>query len=75
VALTPAVFNGASALIDDQLTYEITRYVFGPAAYFKRRAVDDRQMQTAMGLLRKAQSPKELMSLAAASRAAVPAQN
>ena len=32
---------GASALLDDQLTYEITRYVFGRPAEFKRRAVDE----------------------------------
>jgi len=32
-------------------------------------------MQTAMGLLRKAQNPKDLMSLAAASHAAAPVQN
>jgi hypothetical protein len=32
-------------------------------------------MQMAMGLLRKAGSPRELLSLATASRAAVPAPN
>ena len=75
VVLSTTVFNGASALIDDQLTYEITRYVFGRPAEFKRKAIDDRQMQTAMALLRKAQNPKDLMSLAAASHAAAPVQN
>jgi hypothetical protein len=75
VDISPTVFNGASALLDRQLTYEITRYVFGRPAEFKRQATDDRQMQTAMALLRKAQSPKELMSLAAASHGTAPAQN
>jgi carboxyl-terminal processing protease len=75
VDLRPEVFDSASRLIDDQLGYEVTRYVFGRPAEFRRKARDDQQMQAAMGLLRKAQSPKELMSLATASRAAVPPQN
>jgi hypothetical protein len=49
--------------------------VFGRPAEFRRRAHDDKQLQTAMGLLRKAGSPRELMSLATSNRAAVPAQN
>ena len=75
VKLTQAEFNGAGSLIDEQLGYEITRYVFGRPAEFRRKAQDDRQMQTALGLLRKAQSPKELMSLAAATRSPLTAQN
>jgi len=75
VKLTQAEFNGAGSLIDEQLGYEVTRYVFGRPAEFRRKARDDRQMQTALGLLRKAQSPKELMSLAAATRSPLTAQN
>ncbi|MGH7525939.1 MAG: S41 family peptidase, partial [Gemmatimonadales bacterium] len=75
VTMNQAVFNGASQLIDEQLGYEIARYVFGRPAEFRRRAVDDRPVQTAMELLRKAQSPKELLGLATASGPAVPAQN
>jgi hypothetical protein len=69
------VFNGAGDLIDEQLGYEVTRYVFGRPAEFRRRAAQDRQMQTAMGLLRKAQTPKQLLSLAQANGSAAPAQN
>ena len=75
VDLPPSVVDSASRLIDDQLGYEIARYVFGRPAEFRRRAKDDEQMQAAMDLLRKAQSPKELMSLATSSKAASPAQN
>ncbi len=75
IDMTPQVYEGASGLIDDQLGYEIARYVFGRPAEFRRRAQDDKQMQTAMGLLRKAGTPRELLGLATASRAAVPAQN
>ncbi len=75
VKLTQAEFNGAGSLIDEQLGYEITRYVFGRPAEFRRKAQDDKQMQTALGLLRKAQSPKQLLSLAAATRSPLTAQN
>jgi hypothetical protein len=75
VDLPPAVFDSASRLVTDQLGYEIARYVFGRPAEFRRRAKDDEQMQAAMELLRKAQSPKELMSLATSSKAAAPVQN
>ena len=66
VQISLEVFNGAGALIDEQLGFEIARYVFGRPAEFRRRATQDVQMQTAMGLLRKAQTPKQLLSLAQA---------
>jgi carboxyl-terminal processing protease len=69
VTLSPSVFQGAANLIDEQLGYEVARYVFGRPAEFRRRAANDQQMQTAMGLLRRAQTPKELLSL---SRGNVP---
>jgi carboxyl-terminal processing protease len=68
-------FNGAGRLVDDQLGYEIARYVFGRTAEFRRRAADDRQMQTAMRLLRQAQTPKELLGLATSSKTDTPARN
>lgn len=75
VKITSEVFNGAGALIDEQLGDEITRYVFGRPAEFRRRAARDPQMQTAMGLLRKAQTPKQLLGLAQANGSAATAQN
>jgi carboxyl-terminal processing protease len=75
IEVSPAIFNGAGALIDQQLGYEVARYVFGRPAEFRRRAANDQQMQTAMGLLRKAQSPKDLLSLARISGPAATAQN
>jgi len=75
VEISQGVFEGAGTLIDEQLGYEITRYVFGRPAEFRRRAANDRQMQTAMGLLRKAQTPKELLSLSQAKVPAPTAQN
>ncbi len=66
VRISLEVFNGAGTLIDEQLGFEVARYVFGRPAEFRRRATQDVQMQTAMGLLRKAQTPKQLLSLAQA---------
>ena len=73
--ISPSVFQGAGALIDEQLGYEIARYVFGKPAEFRRRAANDVQMRTAMNLLRKAQTPKELLSLARVSVPGATAQN
>jgi carboxyl-terminal processing protease len=76
VEISQSVFQGAASLIDEQLGYEIARYVFGRSAEFRRRAANDQQMQTAIGLLRKAQTPKELLSLARAEATpAATAQN
>ena len=75
VKVSPAVFNGAGPLIDEQLGYEVARYVFGRPAEFRRKATNDLQMQTAMGLLRKAQTPKELLGLARTNGSTATAQN
>jgi len=75
VKVSPSVFNGAGPLIDEQLGYEVARYVFGRPAEFRRRATNDLQMQTAMGLLRKAQTPKELLGLARTNGSTATAQN
>jgi len=75
VQISAEVFNGAGALVDEQLGYEVARYVFGRPAEFRRRAARDVQMQTAMGLLRKAQTPKQLLSLAQANGSAATTQN
>src|SRR3954465_14767116 len=64
VQINASVFQGAGTLIDEQLSYEVARYVFGRPAEFRRRAASDQQMQTAIGLLRKASTPKDLLSLA-----------
>ena len=70
VDVTLPQLNAAGQLVDEQLGYEITRYLFGRPAEFRRRSLDDRQLQTAISLLRKAQTPKDLMGLAMASAGA-----
>jgi carboxyl-terminal processing protease len=70
VMLTPEVVGQAGRLLEQNLSYEIARYVFGRPAEFRRRAQDDRQMQTALDLLRKASTPAALLDLASASAGA-----
>ena len=64
VALTPEEFKDGGRLVDQNLSYEVARYVFGRQAEFRRKARDDRQVQTALDLLHKAGTPKELLGLA-----------
>lgn len=64
IVLTPDVIGQSGRLLGQNLSYEIARYVFGRPAEFRRRARDDRQMQTAMDLLRKASTPAALLGLA-----------
>ena len=69
VDLTPEEFKQGGRLIDQQLGYTVTRYVFGRQAEFRRQAKDDRQVQTALDLLHKAGTPKELLGLGIAGGA------
>jgi carboxyl-terminal processing protease len=62
VTLTPEDVAGGSTLIDDQLSYEISRYVFGREGELRRRDADDPQVHAALELLRKATTPKSLMA-------------
>jgi carboxyl-terminal processing protease len=74
IKMKPDVFAGAGRLVDDQLGYEIARYVFGRPAEFRRRAADQRDMQMALDLLRRAQNPKDLLGLAMATHT-LPSRN
>ena len=69
VTMSPTAFQAGAPLVDQQLGYEISRYVFGRPAEFRRRAQDDPQVQKAITLLRKAESPKQLLTLASAAPA------
>ena len=67
VTIPRAVFDGARGIVGEQLGYEIARYVFGRTAEFRRRAVDDPQMQAAIALLRDARTPDDLFALVTAA--------
>ena len=57
---------GGRAFVEQQFTYEVTRYVFGREAEQLRRMRDDRQFQTAVDLLKRARTASELFAIAAA---------
>ncbi|PYP04208.1 MAG: hypothetical protein DMD57_06580 [Gemmatimonadetes bacterium] len=66
VALPDSVIAGAHDVITQDLGYEIARYVFGRPAEVRRQKEEDRQVQAALGLARRAKSPQDLLALAAA---------
>jgi len=65
--LPDSVIGGARTLISQELSYEAARYVFGRPAEFRRRMGDDRQIQQALTLAKRAKSPQDLLSLATTS--------
>jgi carboxyl-terminal processing protease len=64
VSLDAESTSAARSLIGQDLGYEIARYVFGRDAEFRRRMGDDRQIQEALRLARRARTPQELFTLA-----------
>jgi len=71
VQIPDEVWGDARALVDQQFTYEIARYVFGREAETRRRIRDDAQVQKALALLDQAQTPVELIQLAIQDRETV----
>ena len=61
-------FDIASGYVDEQLGYEITRAVFGAVAEARRRALSDRQMQTAVRLLQRGQTQEQVLIAAQTER-------
>jgi carboxyl-terminal processing protease len=66
VRLSDSTYAGGEQLVEQQLGYEVARYVFGPTAERRRRVTDDRQVGQAVALLRQAQTPSALLGLATA---------
>ena len=54
----------AWGLVEQYLTYEVQRYVFGRDSENERRLSDDKQVQKALELLREARTVPELLALA-----------
>ena len=67
--LSHGIFDTASGYVDEQLGYEITRAVFGAVAEARRRALSDRQMQTAVRLLRSGTTQDQVLIVAQTERA------
>ena len=58
-----ATWAGGAALVDNWLTTDIARYVFGREAELRRRRADDPQLKAAVALLRRASTPRGLLAL------------
>jgi carboxyl-terminal processing protease len=70
VTIPDSVTNGARELLGQELGYEIARYVFDRSTEFRRRMADDRQIQQALTLARRAKSPDDLLTLVTAQAGA-----
>ena len=66
VAVPDSVMTGAHEVITQDLGFEVARYVFGRATEVRRQREEDRQVQAALSLARRAKSPQDLLALAAA---------
>jgi carboxyl-terminal processing protease len=64
VQVPDSVAAGGRTWITHMLSYEASRYVFGRPAEFRRRMGDDRQVQQALTLAKRAKSPQDLLTLA-----------
>ncbi len=64
VELSDGTVAGARQLIDQQLAYEVERYVFGREAESRRRIADDPQVLRATDLLRQSRTTGDLFRLA-----------
>jgi carboxyl-terminal processing protease len=73
--LTDSTVAGARMLIQQELGYEATRYVFGRSAEFRRRMADDQQVKRALALAQKAKTPQDLLSLVATQPAPTTVRN
>ena len=61
IDIDESVQTGELDLVDDQLGYEIARYVFGRQAELRRRSLDDAQVSTAVRMLGTSDSQSALM--------------
>ena len=67
VAVNPAQFQAATALVDRWITHQVIRQSFGDSTLFRRTLSEDPQMQKALELIRKGQTQQDLFVLARAS--------
>lgn len=62
VTLTAEQVSGGSRILDEQLSYEIARYVFNRAAELRRRTTDDAQVRAALALFRNGSTQAALLA-------------
>ena len=64
VAITRAQYDAAQSVIDRNLEQRFTSLAFGDSAAFRRTAMGDPQVQTALDLLRRGTTQRQLLALA-----------
>lgn len=62
ITLSEEAKAGGRDWLDDQLGWEVARYVFGPQGELRRRAADDPQVRAGLDLLRRGSTPQALMA-------------
>ena len=66
VRMADSLYAAGGKIVDQQLSYEVARYAFGPSAERRRRVTDDPQIGRAVALARQASTPGALLGLAGA---------
>jgi carboxyl-terminal processing protease len=61
--MVDSTFDGGTTVVNQQLGYEVARYVFGPRAERRRRVADDPQIGQAAELLHQVTTPSALLGL------------
>ncbi len=69
LVMPDSVVTGGRSLIAQELGYEVVQYAFGRTAEARRRLADDRELQEALDLVRRAKSPQDLLAVAPAAAA------
>ncbi|MGH7498338.1 MAG: S41 family peptidase [Gemmatimonadales bacterium] len=65
IPLDRATYDGAEEYVEEQLGCEIAREMFGAESVLRRQARTDRQIQTALRVLRGAESQREVLAAVA----------
>lgn len=63
VSVPDSVYAGGAAIVNQQLGYEIARYLFGPSAERRRRVGEDPQVGEAVALAERASTPAALLGM------------
>jgi hypothetical protein len=66
VVMDRGIYDEYATVVQQLLTYDIARYVFGPEAEFKRRVANDKAIATALELTTGVASQKALLHRASA---------
>jgi hypothetical protein len=69
VPLARDTYDSAAPYVAEQLGYEVTRGLFGTESMVRRQAKEDRQLQTALRIVRTVESQQDAITAAVAAQA------